>query len=372
MTSHKCTTTTSSLYHIPTVHPSEKDAPILLFHWIFLNEWSLHDQSCRLSVSVVCCSWNRPKWVLKCRTRVWVFSFNLCSEGLQGFFYTFLWYIRSEGNGRQHRFFWIHGLKSHRKWSFMVQWTILKTKTNYELISSKNFLCLLMEKVCVDSGSITQKYASLLISENHIALQRNLAALRKMWIKVRRQTTNEVSLGLIFLEASQCLMALTITGNIWNKFCQIIALVYLIHYFPFTWLWCAAFGYDANSTCKRRRGNNPPDTIWDIFPTVTSSKSTPRFRSSFWLKGLSVLFCTVQSPVTGLRALCFSATNWKGKAVFCNHDIPCYLPQVMSSSRLLQGDTYILSVAPCCTISSFFLEDTIKDLCLKDYDVVSI
>lgn len=58
--------------------------------------------------------------------------------------------------------------------------------------------------------------------------------------------------------------------------------------------------------------------------------------------------------------------------MFCNHDIPSYLPQVMSSSRLLQGDAYILSVAPCCTISSFFLEDTIKDLCLKDYDVVFI
>ena len=119
------------------------------------------------------------------------------------------------------------------------------------------------------------------------------AGTQNMWMKVRQQTMNEVSSGLIFLEASQSLKALTITGYIWNKFYQIIALVYLICYFPFAWLWCAALGYDANSTCKERKGNSPPDTEWSIFPAVKSSKSMPRLRSSFCLEELSILFYIV-------------------------------------------------------------------------------
>lgn len=137
-----------------------------------------------------------------------------------------------------------------------------------ELISSKNFPCSLVEKVCV-SDSVTQKYGSLLSCENPMALQCNLAVLRKwgwragtekMWINTRRLTMNKVCSGLIFLEVSQSLKSLTITGNIWNKFCHIVALVYLIHYFPFAWIWCAALGYNTYSTWKGRRGNSPPDT----------------------------------------------------------------------------------------------------------------
>lgn len=46
-----------------------------------------------------------------------------------------------------------------------------------------------------------------------------------------------------------------------------------------------------------------------IFPTVKSSKSMPRLRSSFCLEELSMLFYVVQSCATGLRSLCSSATN---------------------------------------------------------------
>jgi len=172
-----------------------------------------------------------------------------------------------------------------------------------------------VEKVCV-SGSVTQKYGSLLSGVNPIALQCNLAELRKwgwragteaVWIDTRRQTVNKVSLGLIFLETSQSLKSLTITGNIWNKFCHIVALVYLIHYFPSAWLWCAALGYDAYSTWKGRRGNSPPDTRWDIFPAGTSSKSTPRSEAVSGLKYSVFCFVCVEScyRTTCIVFLCY-------------------------------------------------------------------
>lgn len=53
-------------------------------------------------------------------------------------------------------------------------WTnpLLRTKSCF---CSMKFHCLLVIKVCVDSGSVTQKYMSLLSSENPLALQCNLA-----------------------------------------------------------------------------------------------------------------------------------------------------------------------------------------------------
>lgn len=95
-----------------------------------------------------------------------------------------------------------------------------------------------------------------------------------------------------------------------------------------------------------------PVTRWKRTACLLSSQTHIQWDQSyradnrirFWngLMAWRSCACVIYRTMECLFAvLYFFATNCKAKLVFCNHDIPCYLPQTMSSSRLLQGNTYI-------------------------------